>query len=127
MVSIMIIIIGEFWPSDSQGYYFLYSPTLLLDGFYLIDDFANVCVLKSPSSQASQKRPLPQIFILLVIDGLLYLGIYNYFVGIFPGKFGNAKSPIFPLENAWNIMKGFARKMKRSDKNRSAQTSKTNN
>lgn len=118
MISIMIIIIGHFWPNTSSGLHALYYPTLLHDGFDLMDGFGDSCnKFTSDNLLLRYKhsgKSLLEIYIWLVIDSFLYFGIYNYFVGIFPGEFGHAKSATYPLENAWNLWKRCATRKQRS-------------
>lgn len=113
----MIIIIGHL-PQNSNGVFALVHFTLFRDGLSLIDDFGDNCdkfTARYVSMElAKNHKSLLQIYLWLMFDCGFYLGLYTYFVNIFPGEFGHSKSWYFPLEIALSYTKRFSSNKKRS-------------
>lgn len=101
IVSIMVLIVQSIPIGRKHLVLNFSSYRVFWDGLDVIDDYGDNC----EAFTVDQMLPviyshysLPSVYMWLAIDTVLYLVIYNYFVCIFPGKYGHAKSYLFPLE-----------------------------
>lgn len=112
----MLLVIQHMIISKHYTVLNLISYRLFWNGFYLINDSGDNCKKFDESllwTVSIGSLNLSEIYWWLVVDTFVYLVLYNYFVCIFPGKYGHAKSWLFPVETLWTwIKKCFGKKRK---------------
>lgn len=107
IVSVILIIIPHVLPAENlPRALYLWNSFAFEHGFYLIDSH-DTCDKYNNNHVHEEYRSynIIHIYVWLVGDTFLYLLLYNYFVCIFPGKYGHAKSYLFPVKYLLKLLK----------------------
>lgn len=111
IVSIMVLVILSIVPPNAYDVSIFIGYHLMFDGIDIMNDFGNNCKPFTVRNLAfvpkSGKRSLFQIYMWLVIDTFIYLMVYSYFVNIFPGQYGHAKTWLYPIEKVWKVFQRY--------------------
>lgn len=84
----------------------MFNNVLLLRGIAIFDETANRGVIFDCSELfhgSPNDESMFTIYVYLIMDTLMYLVLYYYFIEVFPGAYGTPKSFMFPFDRSFWI------------------------